>query len=164
MTAPTYLGSLSISAAAPSILANLALAVPNLEQQVGALASFSPGAIDFAADLQLAEGMLGSLKAGIAAGIQPPSINLQIGLIAALLEQLKAQLALIAEFKDLLATAGVHAYAWSGPTNQFGNDFSTELAGGFPGGAPTTPANALVLATTLGPTWSAMSQVFKVTP
>lgn len=160
----TRIGSLSISGAAPSILANLALAVPNLEQQIGALGAFNPGAINFAADIQLAEGMLGSLKAGLAAGITPPSIELQIGLIAGLLAALKAQLALIAEFKDLLATAGVHAYAYSGPTNQFGPELTTELASGFPGGAPATPANALVLATTSGVTWSAMSQVFRVAP
>jgi hypothetical protein len=64
----------------------------------------------------------------------------------------------------MLGNAGIHAYHYSGQVDDLGSEMATELAGGVPGGAPTDASNALILVTTVGATWTAMGQIFQVTP
>ncbi len=174
----SYLGSLTVGAAAPGGLALAAAgtagingALPDIQARIAALASFAPTPPNIAADIALAQKIIESLQAALTLGITPPNISAQIEIVAAQLLALKAavaaidaQLSIIANLSNVLSTAGLHAYAYSGQANQLGTQFTTELAGGFPGGTPTDPTNALVLATTLSGTWAAMAQFFKTTP
>lgn len=174
----TYVGSLSLAVALPAPTAaavagttGINLALPDIEARLAALYSFKPAPIDFAVSLQLAQQIVASIQTAISLGIVPPSLAAQIAEISALIAQLLAnveainvQLGIILDFQALLTPAGVHAYAYAGPVNQLGSELSAALSLGVPGGSPTDPSNALVLITTLAATWSAMAQIFKVTP
>jgi hypothetical protein len=174
----TYLGSLSIGDALPGAVAvaaagvaGIGLALPDIQARLAALASFSPLPVDFAAQLALALQMVASVQTSIALGLSPPSIALQIAIIAALVLELEAaivaisvQLDIVLDFQALLGAAGIHAYAYAGQVQDLGSEMATELAGGVPGGAPTDASNALVLVTTTPATWTAMGQIFQVTP
>lgn len=173
-----YLGSLSIGDAVPAGLAasvagvaGINLALPDIQARIDSLLAFSPGAVDFAAQLALANQIVLGIQAAISGGLTPPSIAVQIAQIAALIAELLAtvtainvQLGIVVDFQALLGAAGVHGYAFDGDTDQLGPELTTELAGGVPGGGPTDHANAVVLVTTVPATWAAMAQVFKVTP
>jgi len=173
-----YAGSLTLGAAIPGATAaaaagasGIGLALPDIQARLAALLAFNPQPIDFAADLVLAQQMVTSLSAAIALGLTPPSMAAQIAAINALIAELlanvsavNAQLEIILAFQGLLASAGVHTYAYAGPVNAFGSEFSAELSAGVPGGSPTQASNAVVLLTTIGATWDAMAQVFKVGP
>lgn len=160
----TYLGSLSIGATVPAAVAAVEAVLPNLEAQIAALAAFTATITppSFQADLQLAGEIVANLQASIALGITPPTISAQLSIVAALLANLQAQLAIILAIP--FTTGGVHAYHYNGPANGLGGEFTTQLAGGFPGGNPTDATNAILLATTIGATWTDMQVVFKTTP
>ena len=157
----TYLGGISIGAAIPGVGAALAISLTDLQARITALLSFSPGEVDFAAQLALAEQLVISIQANITAGITPPSISVQIALIAGLLAALRAQLLIILQLQNLLLTGGVDAYAYDGTAAAMGGEITTALASGLPsGGTGATHVNALILVTRLTATWSAMTQVF----
>jgi hypothetical protein len=172
------LGSLSIGAAVPggaaaavAGAAGINLALPDIQARIAALASFAPLPPSLTADLVTANQILASIQAAITIGITPPSLSAQIAIVAGIVADLSAavlsidaQLSLILGFQSLLATAGVHGYTYAGRADQLGADFTTALASGFPGGAGADATNAILLATTIGATWTAMGGVFKVTP
>ena len=162
----TYLGSLAVGDTVPGVTAALAVANADLDAKIAALASFSaslePPSI--AAQISLTSDILAALQAQAALGIEPPSLSVQFASVLALLTTLNAQLLVLQALAANFPAAGVHAYAYSGQANQLGPEFTTELAAGFPGGAPTDATNALLLATTIPATWAALAQVFKVTP
>lgn len=160
----TYVGELSIGAAVPGAVTALNLALPDLQARLASLVAFLPVNVDFAAQLVLAQQIVTSIQASITLGITPPSIAFQIAAVAALIAELEASVSAIADFTDLLAAAGLHVYAYAGDTDQLGTEMDTELAGGVPGGGPTDAANALILITTVGATWTAMGGVFQVSP
>lgn len=173
-----YIGSLSIGEAVPGAAAaavagaaGINAALPDILGRLAALAAFAPLPVDFTAQLALAEQMVASVTLGISLGIPVPSIAAQIAAIAALVADLlaavasiNASLEIVVAFQALLGAAGIHAYAYTGVTAGLGADLTTELAGGVPGGGPTDAANALVLITTTPATWTAMGEVFKVSP
>lgn len=155
----TYLGNISIGGCIPGVPAALAVSLNNLEAQIAALLAFTPGQVNFAAQLALAEQILASVQASIS--LVPPSIALQISLIAGLLAALRAQLQIILTLKDLMATAGVDAYSYDGRVDALGTELQAEIGLGLPsGGNGATHCNAVVLITSLGATWGAMQQVF----
>jgi hypothetical protein len=160
----TYIGSLSIGASIPGSVATLELALPDIQARLAALASFAPTAVSYSAQIAVAQSIVTGISASIAAGITPPSISAQFAAVALLIADLTAQISAIGEFSDLMAVTGIHAYAYAGAANLLGAGFTTELSGGLPGGAPGDHVDALVLATSIGSTWTAMSNVFKVTP
>jgi hypothetical protein len=97
------------------------------------------------------------------AGITPPSIDIQIALILAQIAELSASLAIIVEFGGFMAAAGVHLYAYNGTVSNMAVDLDGQLFDGVPGGTGGGQScNALVLLTTIGATWTAMSGVFQV--
>jgi hypothetical protein len=169
------LGSLSLAVAVPgAATANAALdvaigiAAPNVSAQITAAASFTPQ-VSLGLDqlLAIAEAILSNIEAAIAAIPPIPVLSLQaqVDLAAAIkldldamLLTIQAQLAIQLQIASILATAGVVAYAWDGPNNALGSALAVEL-----GGAPTH-SNAIILYTTSGVTWTAMSSLFKVTP
>jgi hypothetical protein len=174
----THLGSLTVGQAAPGGLAlaaagtaGIGLALPDLQARLTALASFAPSPPSITTDIALAQQIIASLQLALTVGIQPPSMDVQIAMVAALIATLSAtivsidaQLSIIANLTNVLNTAGVHAYTFNGLANQLGPQMATELSGGFPGGSATDATNAVVLATTVAPAWAAMSAFFKTTP
>lgn len=174
----TYLGALTIGDALPGGVAVAAAgyaginaALPDIQARLDALLAFSPLPVDFAAQLALAQSMVASVQASITLGLAPPSIALQLAIVAALIADIAAaiasisvQLGIVVDFQALMGTAGIHAYAYAGQTQNLGAEMAVELAGGVPAGAPTDAANALILVTTTPATWTAMGDVFKVTP
>lgn len=161
----TYVGSLGLSAAVPAVATVFASAIAELEGRIAALSAAVPSFTPPSVQLALAKQIVAAIEANIALGITPPSIDLQIGLFLALIAELQASLQIVLDIKNLFAAAGVHVYVYDGDAGDFGTELDAELVAGFPGGSgPTQHANAIILATTITATWSAMSQVFQVTP
>lgn len=175
----SFVGSMSLAAALPGAAsasvagaAGIGGALPDIEARLTALADFAPVPMDFAADLTLAGAVVAGVTLAIGTpGLVPPSISAQVEIIAdlvaslhATIEAVNVQLGIVHGFVDLLATAGVFAYAYAGRADAMGTEMATELSGGFPGGSGGDATNAIVLATTSSATWAAMSQVFRVAP
>jgi hypothetical protein len=161
-----YLGSLSIGGAVPGVQGAIVNALGDVQARVTAVASFVPSITppSISADIQTNAQILANLNAAATFGIEPPSLDLQVSILASSLLLLKAQLDVILDLMNAFGSAGVHAYTYDGTASGLGAEFSTELAAGFPGGAPSDPTHAILLATTIPATWAAMSQIFKVTP
>lgn len=173
-----YVGELTLAQSLPGPTTGLAAgvsginaALPDIAARLAALQAFTPQPVNFAAQLALAQLTLSGVQAGIAAGLVPPDISAQLAAVAALIADLlaavtsiNAQLTIITNLQGVLATAGLHVYVYSGQTDAAGADITAELAGGLPGGGPTDAANALLLITTIGATWTAIQQVFETTP
>lgn len=166
MSSLSYVGSLTLGAAVPSVSGVLASMFADLEARVAALEGFKPQIVPPDFNLALAEQIVGGVKLGAAAGITPPSIDFQIGLIKAELLEVKLQLAALLKIQTAFGQPGVHAYAYvAGRADQLGPELGAELSGGFPGGAGGGDRSfALVLGTNSGVAWDAMASVFKVTP
>jgi hypothetical protein len=131
-----------LTLAPPPNFADMLSRAVQLQTQI-ALAIATPGLIpppDFGPALIALQALLGSLQVTLG--------------------DLDAKVNLIAGFQDLLAAAGVHVVAFTGPIGSFGSEVSAALGGPIPSGN----AYAVVLATTSGATWAAMSQVLRVTP
>lgn len=163
----TYCGEVTIGAALPGIEPPFLLAVGDLQARLDALiaaqAQIAVSMPALAAQIDLARSIIASLQAAIAVGITPPSVSAQVSIMAALLVALEAQVA--AMLGVPFGTAGVHIYVYDGAANAFGGDVTAALSGGFPGGTGGAQhCNAIVLATTIGATWTDMSACFKVTP
>jgi hypothetical protein len=173
-----YVGSLSLADAVPGAAAGAIAgqagingALPDIQARITALAAFSPSFGSFVADIALANSVIASINVAITAGLSPPSIGAQLAIVAAMVASLEAtavaidaNLTIVEDLLALLATAGVFAYAYAGTADGLGAALTTELAAGFPGGGPTDATNALVLATTSSPTWTAMTSLFKTAP
>ena len=155
----TFVGEMTIQAALP--FPALAAVLVDLQARLDAMIAFSfklgLPALSITAQLQLAAQITASLNAALAIGITPPSISAQLDIVLAVIAQLRAELALF----DVLATAGVFAYAVDSATNTVGAELTTALAAGFPGHGATDHANVLVLGTVDPAVWAAMSVVFK---
>lgn len=160
MSGLEYHSVMTVGAAIPGAMAAIDLAIPSLQSQIDALLRYSPGALSYAAMLAAAEQMVLDLKAAIAAGLQPPSIDAQIAAVLAQLATLQARLQLITNFTGLMATAGMHAWSYTGQANQFGPGFATATQNGLPGGQATDQVVAVIFAANAGATASAMAGVF----
>lgn len=170
----TYVGNLSLAAALPGAalaatngIAGINGALPDILARIAALQSFAPSPVNFATQLTLANGIVASIEQAIALSLPVPSISAQIAAVLALIASLlatvsavNASLGIIAAFEGLLASAGVHVFAFAGTTSAFGGELNTAVSGTTLAGA----SSAIVLATDVGATWSAMGQIFKVTP
>jgi hypothetical protein len=158
----TPLGGASIGAMIPAPVIAINLALPDLQARLDALLAFSPTPIDFHANIALAGQIAASIQAALDIGITPPSISVQIAIVADLIAALEVQLNAILAITGLFASAGIYAYAYDGRVDGLGPALTSELSGGLPGGAPGDHCNALVMVTSVGATWTAMSTVFKV--
>lgn len=162
-----YVGSLTIGGCMPGAVAMSVASQADIEARLAALLSFAPAPISFEAQLVVAvqtlAGVQAAMLAALTLGFQPPSIDLQIALILAQIAELTASLSIIATFGGWMATAGVHLYTFDGTAENLGNELAAETEFGLPGGGPTDHVNALILATSSGAAWAAMSSVFQVT-
>lgn len=157
----TYVGELTIGAAIPGVADALIAAEADLNARLSALIAFQA---TVSLDLSAQIGLAASISAALHAALEPPSLSLQIDLVTALIAQLEIQLAVIAHLFDLFANAGLHVYAYTGRADGIGPLLTTALTAGLPGGAAGDFTTALVLATTVGVTASAMGEVFKMSP
>jgi hypothetical protein len=174
----TYCGELTIGGALPGAQAaavagvsGINAALPDILARIAALQAFAPQPVSFVAQLALAMQIVTGIQTSIALGISPPSIAAQLAAVAALVADLlamvtdiHAQLAIVLELRGLLGAAGIHAYAFAGQSGNLGGELATALTTGTPGGSAADAANALVLVTTLPATWTALSQIARVTP
>jgi hypothetical protein len=165
----TPLGSLALSAVVPGAAAlgaagelGINLALPDIQARLSALLAFTPTMPSLSADATLAANIVTDLQAAISIGVVPPDITAQLGIIAALVLDLQnkviainAQFSIIANLVGLLATAGVDLYAWDGAAEDLGGALTTQYTG------DAAHANALVLVTKIGATWSVMGTLFK---
>lgn len=180
MTA-TYVGALSIGTALPGATVaaqagaeGISAAFPDLQARVDALAAqiaalaTMPPLPSFPDMAARAQALLDAITLAMATpGLPPPpSIDGAILALQALLDalstmavNLNAQLGAIVSFQALLARAGVHVVAVDALVGNIGADLQSAL-----GPVGSGHANALALITTDTLTWSAMAQIFKVTP
>jgi hypothetical protein len=181
MTA-TYVGSLSVGASIPAATASavagagginaafpdVAARLSALQAQVIALAGMPP-LPSFVDMLAKAQALVVSITLAIATpGLPPPptiataiaALSATIGDLVTMTAALNAQLTVITTFQAQLAAAGVEVVAFSGTRNNFGTEVQTELNAHL----PNTTVNGVALVTADGATWTAMSNVFKVTP
>jgi len=153
-----YLGSLSLGQVIPGLGVALASAVPRINAELAvqnatvAQLQVVPPTITGA--LSAANSIVAGINAAIALGVQVPSLSVQVNAALALIAALNIELGALAF--DMSAP-GIHAYAYAGDSQGLG----PALPSSFPGGAPTTPCNALVLATTIGSTWVSLGAALK---
>jgi hypothetical protein len=165
---------MSIAVAVPAAAqANAALdvaigiAAPNVSAQITAAASFTPSvSLSFLDMIAMAEQIIANIEAAIAAIPPIPVLDLdaQVNLalsvkadLEAMLLVVQAQVDIQVAIASLLATGGVVAYAWDGANDALGPALTAALGGA------TTHSNAIILYTTSGATWTAMSSFFKTT-
>lgn len=173
----TYQGNITLQAAMPGVYAGfqagitgIGAALPDIEARLAALAAFAPQVeVSFTAQITLAQSIIASLQAAIAAGLTPPTISAQISIVAALVAALEvtlgginASLEVVIDLSALLDAAGVFCYTYTGTASGLGTAMQSELVSGFPGaGGASQAAFAVVLATVTPGTWDAMSGLLK---
>lgn len=160
----TLVGDASIGESIPLPVGLVLTATVDLQAKLAAMIDFSlklglPG-LSIGAQLELCAQIIVALNACLEIGITPPSISAQLDIVLAVIFQLQLELQVYLDFLDLL-DARIFIYTYDGAVNAMGGEFTTALAGGFPGGAPTDHANMLVFGTSVGATWTIMQQIFK---
>ena len=157
----TPLGEITYSAALPGPAAALAVSLPKLQAELDALLAFTFTPPSISADIALAGDILANLNANV--GITPPDISAQATIIADLIAQLTPQITLVLGLVNLLATAGLHLYAYTGSVSGLGTQLNSALASGLPGGSGSAQACAGVVAVaTATAAMGAMPQIFKM--
>lgn len=171
----TSLGELSVGATVPGAASACAagdlginLALPDIEARLSALAdviAHPPLPIDFSAQLTQAVSIVASIQSCITLGITPPDMSAQIAAFTALMAELEAsvlsinaQLTVIADLTAALAAVGVELYAFEGPADTFGGELTVAI------GVDFAPVNGLALVVHDPATWTALSQIMKVSP
>jgi len=126
----------------------------DLQARITALLGFSATVgLDMSHLVTLSANILANLQAGLALGLQAPTLTVQINLVVALTATLQAQLLLIFDLMNLLAVS-VHAWAYDGTAGGFGATLTAALSTGVPGGGgPLQHVNALVFATEVPAVW-----------
>jgi hypothetical protein len=162
-----YIGELSLAAAVPGPMPLLLAAQAQLQAQVTATVAMQanvqiPNTLDQL--IAMAKQILANLEGMLLSGLEPPSINLQLAIIASTLAALELQLAPFLAFGAVMATGGVFAYVYDGTTAGAGAEFTTALSGGFPGHSGADHCNMVVLGCVASATWTAMQTVFKTSP
>jgi hypothetical protein len=156
------LGGMSIGASIPGPAGALALVVPSLQVQLAGYASFTPvvNPPDFTADAAVGVNISADIALSAGMGLTPPSVSAQVNIMLSVIAALQAQINAILGVTNLFTTAGMFGYAYDGQWS----GFAPSLPGSLPGGNPGDHCNAILLVTSVGACWSAMSTVFKVSP
>jgi len=159
----TYLGELSIGGICPLVVSAAADITAALNAQLaGALAlvaalQITPPTINV--NISLVTALLAQLQIALELGL--PGVDFQISACLAFIAQLEAELAILLQLTGLFAAAGIFAYEYSGPADELGPALTSELADGTRDGqGGSTQLKAIVLATRLSATWGAMQTFF----
>lgn len=130
-----------------------------------------------AGQLDAALKMVAALQAAIAIGL--PGVSFQLAAVAKLIVSIQADIAALgitidydallgievdfaAELSLLLGTPGIHAYAYTGPVRDFGDELEAATSGGFPGGNGGDGCVAVIFAASDGGAVAALEQAFAV--
>ncbi len=148
------------------------LALPDIQARLDALLAFHVTPFSFSASLQLAVDIVANIQAAISIGLPSISIDAQLALVLELIGQLKItiglirfQLSIILDLQGLLVNAGAHLWHYSGAASALGADMTATLAAGVPGGSGgAANIDALIMATELPVTWSAIASILKTVP
>lgn len=160
----TPIGELTLTELMPGVVAPLIAAQADLQARITALLGFSATVgLDMSGLITLSAGILANLEAGLALGLQAPSLSVQINAVAALTLAIQAQLQLILDLLNLLG-ASVSAWAYDGTAGGFGAALDGAFAGGISGGGAAQHVNALILATQYPAVWAVIAQIFRTTP
>lgn len=164
MATLTYKGSVSIGGLCPAVVAAQAAVLANLNARIAGLialqARLSLQPPSFALGLDAAAALKAGIEAAITGGVVFPGVDVQIAALAALVATLEAQIALLIP-GAILGAGGVYVWEFDGTGPELGPLLTNALATQWPDGAsPLLPANAIVLATTIGATWAAMKTFF----
>lgn len=162
----TRLGELSLSMAVPllgrfstALGSALSTAIPQLQAQLIGLGNVL-GAITVAppalgATITAALATVASLQAAIGG----PTVTLQLPAIEALILDLTVSLGeLTASLALTIPSATVSAYVFDGPSVDLGVELQSAITASLPGAGGH--ANALIIATTSPPAWTAAQLVF----
>lgn len=163
----TYIGEFSLGDSVPGVMPLVAFAQSQLTAQLNATIAMQANVqlpTNLLQLIELAKQMLANLERMLALGLQPPTINAQLGIIVSTIAAINLQLAPYLAFGATMAVAGVFGYVYDGPTNGAGAELATALAAGFPGHGATDHCNLLVLGCVAGVTWTAMQAIFKTSP
>ncbi len=158
----TFLGGFSIGALLPQVVTLFAGVLAQLNGKLAGALSIDGLLKLNIPSLQLRANALARIAAQIsaqAALVPPPSITFKGVANANLISLLEGQISLIGEIEVALATAGIYAWAWDGPTGQLG-PVVTGAINSIPGGTAYDHSNALILATAIPACWEAMGKVF----
>lgn len=170
-----YIGSLTIGGALPGMsalvtagLGGISLVLPELQSRLDSLLSWRPSPITIPAQIQQLQSMIAGLQLQLSLGVAPPSMTMQLAELAKLtaelhasISQLTAQQTVLLEAQQLMATAGVHAVAFSGRADRLGLEVGGAIEGA-PGISPADATQAITLATTTPAVFAALSQLVKV--
>jgi hypothetical protein len=159
----TAIGEIAIGDAVPGVQGALAEATADIQGKVAALATFAPVPPELNASLELVAEMSENLGLAVSLGITPPSLDVQLAIVTALVLELKAKLQIILDLSNLLG-ASVHLYRYDGATGSFGTEMQTELSGGLPGGSGSDTAFALTFIATESAAIVALQSIFKISP
>jgi hypothetical protein len=168
----TTIGSFSVGDVVPG--ASLAVsagvqgindALPDITARLAALAAFSPLPVDFAASKAMALDIGANLQAAMTLGLSPPDISAQItavteliGVLAAKVSAVNAQLEILTSLQTSLAAESIAAYAYDGTRGAMASELGAAVGGG------SGHVNAVLLVATDSPSWAGLSAIVKVTP
>lgn len=109
------------------------------------------------ATIQATEQVLVNLEASFGG----PVVTLQLDAIAAILLTLNASIGALEAMAQIPLGGSLFAYSFDGRASEFGPQVTAATGGGFPGGAPSDHANAIILATVEPATWAILQAVFR---
>lgn len=153
------IGEVSLGTAIPGVNAALATAMADIQAKVTALAQFQPVPPELNASIALCGEMIANLSLAVSIGITPPSLEIDVVLLAQL-TALKVQLQILLDLAETLRAA-VHVYRYDGAVNAFGTEMQAQLSAGLPGGSGSDVAMGLTLVATAGADVAAMRSLFQ---
>ncbi len=154
----TPLGEMSFSAALAGPAAALAISLPKLQAELDALLAFTPTPPSISADIALAADILSK----VSITVTPPDLSAQIAVVAGIIADLVPKINLVLGVVNMMATAGVHLYAYQGSTAGFGSTLSSALATGLPGGTGADACAGVALVATATAAVGVMPQLIKM--
>lgn len=162
-----FVGQFTLGEGLPGAFALGATAMADVQARLAALIALQAQialtlpTISFAANIQLCADAIASMEAAISLGVTPPNIDAQLAIVAASIAELTATLSFAASIMLAFSAPGVWSHTYSGNADQLGPEFTTEFAAGLPGGGGASEhIDAVLISTNLGPTWTAIQQVF----
>lgn len=151
----TYLGELTVGGLMPALTAAQAAALAELQGKLAGIVRVQASLTIKPPALAASIEAVAKVGAALALAIDGPTVSLQLTALGALVASLEAQIAALVGLP--LGTAGIHAYAWLGRTQDFGPALTSALTGGLPGGNAGDETQGLVLAAREAASWSALS-------
>lgn len=170
----TPLGVLSVAAAVPLVVTAQAQITAGVGPSLAELNAKVAGLLKVSAALQLPALPAAAIAAAAAAvasltvTLSSGGAALQVAGVASTLASLQLQIGALellvqaaVDLGTIGAAGGVAAWAYAGTTDTLGDAVKSATLNGLPGGSATDSVNALLLATSVSATWSAMGQVLK---